>query len=90
MSQDVMGLQIGMKAVLETSRRMSARDWRVVPVDWSEDLYRPGRKLRLAYYQEDGIFPSTPAATRALKVKLPSSGGLTLPDTLGGPGLSAS
>ena len=47
---------------------MSARDWRVVPVDWNEELYRPGRKLKLAYYEEDGMFPPTPGVQRALKV----------------------
>ena len=68
MSRDVAGIQVGMKSLLTSSRRMSARDWRVVPVDWTEELYSPGRKLRLAYYEEDGIFPPTPGAQRALKV----------------------
>ena len=69
MSPDVTGLQVGMKALLENSRKMSARDWRVVPVDWSEKLYQPGRKLKLAYYEEDGMFPPTPGVQRALKVQ---------------------
>ena len=69
MSPDVTGLQVGMKALLENSRKMSARDWRVVPVDWSEKLYQPGRKLKLAYYEEDGMFYPTPGVQRGLKVR---------------------
>lgn len=68
MSPDVAGLQVGMKSLLESSRKMSAKDWKVVPVDWNEKLYKPGRKLKLAYYEEDGIFPPTPGVQRALRV----------------------
>lgn len=67
MSRDVAGLKVGMKSVLESSRKMSARDWRVAPVDWDESLYRPGRRLRLAYYQDNEAFPATPAVERALR-----------------------
>ena len=68
MSPDVAGLKVGMEAILQRSRKMAAKDWRVVPVDWSEELYKPGRKLKLAYYEEDGIFGPTPGVQRALKV----------------------
>ena len=68
MSSDVTGLQVGMKALLQNSRKMSARDWRVVPVDWNEKLHRPARKLKLAYYEDDGMFHPTPGVQRALKV----------------------
>ena len=67
MSRDVTGLQVGMKSVLQSSRKMSARDWRVAPVNWDESLYRPGRRLRLAYYQANEAFPATPAVERALQ-----------------------
>ena len=66
MSRDVAGLEVGMKSLLQTSRRMSARDWRVAPVNWDESLHSPGRKLRLAYYQ-DSSFPATPAVERGLQ-----------------------
>ena len=91
MSPHVAGIQVGMKSLLQSSRKMSARDWRVVPVDWNDELYRPGRKLKLAYYEEDGIFPPTPGARRALKVRprLRRSE-VTRPDTLGSAGLSES
>ena len=68
MSADVAGLEVGMKALLQNSRAMSARDWRVAPVDWNEKLYSPARKLKLAYYEEDGMFAPTPGVQRALKV----------------------
>ena len=47
---------------------MSKRDWRVVPIDWNEKITKPGTKLKIAYYDEDGIFPPTPGVKRALKV----------------------
>ena len=72
MARDVAGLQLAMAALLSTSRLMSARDWRVAPVDWSWSLYRPARKLRLAFYQ-DQTFPPTPAVERALQVSSVSS-----------------
>ena len=72
MSRDVAGLQLGMAALLSTSRLMAARDWRVAPVDWNWSLSRPARKLRLAFYQ-DQTFPPTPAVERALQVSSVSS-----------------
>ena len=68
MAPQVAGLEVGMRAVLEDAKRMSNKDWRVVPLDWNESLYRPGRKLRIGYYEDDGIFPATPGAKRALRV----------------------
>ena len=70
MSSTVGGLQIGMKAILQDARMMSKSDWRVVPLDWNEKLNKPGRKLRIAYYEEDDIFPLTPGVKRGLKVSL--------------------
>jgi len=67
MSSTVGGLQIGMKAILQDARMMSKSDWRVVPLDWNEKLNKPGRKLRIAYYEEDDIFPLTPGVKRGLK-----------------------
>ena len=67
LSRDVAGLQLGMAALLSNSRLMAGRDWRVAPVDWNWSLYRPGRKLRLAYYRGDETFPPTPAVERALQ-----------------------
>ena len=69
MAPQVAGLEVGMRAVLENAKTMSSRDWRVVPLNWNESLYKPGRKLRIGYYEDDGIFPATPGAKRALRVK---------------------
>ena len=68
MSSTVAGLQMGMKAILTDAKKMSKRDWRVVPLDWNEEVNKPDRKLRIAYYDEDGIFPLTPGVKRGLKV----------------------
>lgn len=68
MSSTVGGLQIGMKAILQDARMMSKSDWRVVPLDWNEKMNKPARKLRIAYYEEDDIFPLTPGVKRGLKV----------------------
>ena len=67
MSASVAGLEVGMRAVLEEARRMAARDWRVAPVPWDQSLHNPGRKLRIAYYEEDGFFPPMPGVERALR-----------------------
>jgi len=67
MSSTVAGLEVGMKALLEDARRMAAKDWRVVPVNWDEKLYQPGRKLKIAYYEDDGMFPPMPGVKRGLK-----------------------
>ena len=68
MSASVAGLEVGMRALLEEARRMASRDWRVAPVPWDQSLYNPGRKLRIAYYEEDGLFPPMPGVKRALRV----------------------
>ena len=68
MSSTVAGLEVGMKALLEDARRMAAKDWRVVPVNWDEKLHQPGRKLKIAYYEDDGIFPPMPGVKRGLQV----------------------
>ena len=68
MSASVAGLEVGMRAVIKEARRMASRDWRVAPVPWDQSLYSPGRKLRIAYYEEDGIFPPMPGVKRALRV----------------------
>ena len=70
MSSTVAGLEVGMKALLEDARRMAAKDWRVVPVNWDEKLYQPGRKLKIAYYEDDGMFPPMPGVKRGLKVRI--------------------
>ena len=57
-----------MRAVLEDTRRMAASDWRVAPVPWDQSLHSPGRKLRIAYYEDDGLFPPMPGVKRALQV----------------------
>ena len=68
MSASVSGLEVGMRAVLEEARVMAARDWRVAPVPWNQSLHSPGRKLRIAYYEDDGLFPPMPGVKRALRV----------------------
>ena len=70
MSSTVAGLEVGMKALLEDARRMAAKDWRVVPVNWDEKLHQPGRKLKIAYYEDDGMFPPMPGVKRGLKVRI--------------------
>ena len=67
MSASVAGLEVGMRALLEEARRMAARDWRVAPVPWDQSLHNPGRKLRIAYYEDDGFFPPMPGVKRALR-----------------------
>ena len=68
MSSSVTGLELAMRAVLKDAKKMADRDWRVVPLDWNEKFYSPGRKLKIAFYEEDGIFPATPGVKRGLKV----------------------
>ena len=67
MSASVAGLEVGMRAVLKEAKRMASRDWRVAPVSWDQSLYSPGRKLRIAYYEEDDFFPPMPGVKRALR-----------------------
>ena len=69
MAPTVAGIEIGMRSLLEDAGKMSRRDWRVVPLNWNQKLYKPERKLKIGYYEEDGIFPATPGAKRALKVR---------------------
>ena len=64
MSRTVAGVEVGMRALLADSRRMAAVDWRVAPLDWQPHLARPGRKLRIGFYLDDGIFPPTAGVTR--------------------------
>ena len=65
----VVGLEVGMRAVLHDAAKMSAKDWRVVPLNWNENLFNTKRKLKIAYYEEDGIFTPIPGVQRGLRVK---------------------
>ncbi|XP_023344205.1 fatty acid amide hydrolase 1 [Eurytemora carolleeae] len=67
MSATVSGIQIGMQCLLENARRMSIEDWMVIPLQWQESLYTPGRKLRIGWYDYDGFFPATPGCKRAVR-----------------------
>lgn len=67
MSSSVAGIRVGMQALLQSSRKMSSDDWRVVPVQWQDDLYKPDRKLVIGWYDEDGFFPVTPGCKRAVR-----------------------
>lgn len=67
MSSSVEGVVLGTRTLLESSRKMSRLDWRVAPVPWQEDLYRPGRKLRVGWYEDDGLFAATPGCRRAVR-----------------------
>jgi len=67
MSSSVAGLEVGMKALLQESSKMASLDWRVAPVNWSEEKFKPGRKLKIGYYLDDGIFPPTPGIVRGVK-----------------------
>jgi fatty acid amide hydrolase len=66
MSRRVEGIWAGMASLLGAVEGMSAEDWRVAPVPWREALARPGRKLKVGYYSDDGIFPATPGMVRAV------------------------
>jgi len=68
MSATVSGTRIGMQVLLENSRRMSYEDWRVTPLNWQADLYKPGRKLRIGWYDDNGYFPPTPGMKRAVRL----------------------
>jgi len=67
MSSSVAGLEVGMKALLQESSKMAALDWRVAPLNWSEEKFKPGRKLKIGYYLDDEIFPPTPGIVRGVK-----------------------
>jgi len=67
MSSTVAGLEVGMKALLQNSSKMSSLDWRVAPVNWNEEKFNPGRKLKIGYYLDDGVFPPTPGLVRAVQ-----------------------
>eukprot|EP00091_Calanus_sinicus_P017898 TRINITY_DN3900_c0_g1_i1.p1 TRINITY_DN3900_c0_g1~~TRINITY_DN3900_c0_g1_i1.p1 ORF type:complete len:317 (+),score=87.20 TRINITY_DN3900_c0_g1_i1:100-951(+) len=77
MSSSVAGLEVGMKALLQESRKMASLDWRVAPVNWNEGQFKPGRKLKIGYYLDDGIFPPTPGIVRGVNevVELLASAG---------------
>jgi len=67
MSSSVAGLEVGMRALLQDSSKMAAQDWRVAPLNWNEGQFNPGRKLKVGYYLDDGVFPPTPGLARAVK-----------------------
>ena len=70
---NVLGLEVGMRAVLQDAANMSAKDWRVVPLNWNENLFTTKRKLKIAYYEEDGIFTPIPGVQRGLRVLICST-----------------
>jgi len=66
MSSSVAGIKVGMRALLMEADKMAAMDWRVIPLNWREELSSPGHPLKVGYYVEDGNFPATPGMVRAV------------------------
>ena len=69
MTPNIESLTLGMKVILnsiDSVRRMSKEDWRVIPLPWQADLYSPNRKLRIGWYDDDGFFPAMPGCKRAV------------------------
>eukprot|EP00092_Neocalanus_flemingeri_P020758 GFUD01022493.1.p1 GENE.GFUD01022493.1~~GFUD01022493.1.p1 ORF type:complete len:590 (-),score=122.08 GFUD01022493.1:119-1888(-) len=60
------GLELAMRAMLSKSENMAQEDWRVVPLGWREDLFARQKKLRVGWYDYDGIFPAASACKRAV------------------------
>ena len=50
MAQQVDGVALGMKAILETPEKMSNLDHKVVPLPWRENLFDLKRKLKIGWY----------------------------------------
>jgi len=67
MSSSVYGVKLGMELCINNSRRMNMEDHRVAPIQWQNDLYKLGRKLRIGWYTHDGFFPPTPGCIRAVR-----------------------
>jgi len=67
MAPSVAGIEVGMRALLTSPEVMTATDYRVAPVPWREDIFTPGRKLRIGFYTDDGMFPCTPGMVRAVE-----------------------
>ena len=66
MSQSVEGITAAIKALLADSDKMATKDWRVSPIPWRENMFNPGRKLKIGWYDHDGYFPPTPGPRRAV------------------------
>jgi len=49
MSSSVDGVILGMKTVLEDPLKMAKLDFKVAPVPWREQLFKPDRKLKIGW-----------------------------------------
>ena len=68
MCKSVDGVILGMRLLLEDPYKMSEADHGVVPLKWRPELFNPGRKLKIGWYDSDGFIPATPGCKRAVKV----------------------
>jgi hypothetical protein len=49
MSSSVDGVVLGMKSILEDPARLNSLDFRAVPLPWRDQLFNPGRKLKIGW-----------------------------------------
>lgn len=66
LASSVDGLEVAMRALLNNADKMARDDWRVAPLPWREDLFSRERKLKVGWYDYDGIFPAAPSCRRAV------------------------
>ncbi len=50
MSRSMSGVILAMRSMLADPRKMAIADHKVAPIPWQEDLFNPGRKLRIGWY----------------------------------------
>ena len=67
MSRTVDGVALALRHLLADPRRMSGRDHRVAPVPWQADLFSPGRRLRVGWYDDLNVVEPTPGPRRIVK-----------------------
>ena len=66
MASSVDALEVAMRAMLTDAEEMAQKDWRVVPLTWREDKFSQDRKLKVGWYDFDGVFPAAPSCKRAV------------------------
>ena len=67
MAPSVPGLVLGMKSLLEKPDKMANEDWRVAPLPWRQEMLNPKKRLKIGWYDQDGVFPATPGCSRAVR-----------------------
>ena len=66
LASSVDGLEVAMRALLNDADKMAQDDWRVAPLPWREELFTREGKLKVGWYDFDGIFPAAPSCKRAV------------------------